>query len=100
MIVMDKLAQFPQIASRIIKEQELIIGPLAWIEAQKVSDIKIIDQKQGQIDLGGTDPKQVIDRLVARYDRLFGRASREVSKEAAAPLLVSLAPDDIPSSLR
>ena len=45
MIVMDKLAQFPQIASRIIKEQELIIGPLAWIEAQKVSDIKIIDQK-------------------------------------------------------
>ena len=34
MIVMDKLAQFPQIASRIIKEQELIIGPLVMASLQ------------------------------------------------------------------
>ncbi len=28
-----------QIASKIIKEQELIVGPIAWIQAGKVSGI-------------------------------------------------------------
>ena len=91
---------FDQIAIRIIREQELIIGPLAWIEAGRVPGIKVINQAQGQINLENGDPKQLIDKLVAQYDRLFGRASHEVSKEAALPLLSNLAPTEIPASLR
>jgi len=46
------------------------------------------------------DEKGIIDGLVARYDRLFGRASHEVSREAVAGLLADLTPADVPMSLR
>ena len=90
---------FSQIAARIIKEQELIIGPLAWNEAKKVSGLSVTNPATGEITLTG-DAKQIIDGLVARYDRLFGRASHEVSREAASALLGDLTPMDVPMSLR
>ena len=34
---------FDQISVRIIKEQSLIIGPLAWDEARKVSGLSVVD---------------------------------------------------------
>ncbi|MBI4225116.1 MAG: hypothetical protein HY617_02180 [Candidatus Sungbacteria bacterium] len=90
-----------QIATRIIREQELIIGPLAWSEAGKVRDIRIVDQKTGEVAVEGIgDHKLVIDALVARYERLFGRASIEVCKEAAAAIVADLKPEDVPESLR
>jgi len=92
--------KFPQIATRIIKEQELIIGPLAWIEAKKVQGLQIVDQKTGNILLQNGDQKLIIDKLVGQYERLFGKASHEVCKEAASPLLTSLSPAEIPMSLR
>lgn len=95
MITMDV---FSQIAVKIIKEQELIIGPLAWIEAKKVGGLKIGDATN-EVTLEG-DKKQVIDGLVARFDRLFGRASHEVSREAVAGLLADLTPTDVPISLQ
>lgn len=85
-----------QIAFRIIREQELIIGPLAWLEARKVSGISV---EQNSISIGG-DGKSVIDRLVAQYERLFGKASREVCRQAAAPLLSELNPGEVPASLK
>jgi hypothetical protein len=88
---------FEQIATNIIKEQELVIGPLAWSEAQKVKGLSIAIDKKITID--PNDSKDVVDRLVAQYERLFGRASREVCKEAAAKLTASLAPGDVPASL-
>ena len=94
------MSTLDQIAVKIIREQEMIIGPLAWDEAGHVAGLKIIDQRQGHIGLENGDPKQIIDKLVAQYDRLFGRASHEVSREAAAPFLANLAPAEIPSSLK
>lgn len=88
---------FDQIATRIIKEQELIIGPLAWIEAAKVSGIHVADKNSG-VSMEG-DQKSVIDHLVSQYERLFGRASKEVCREAAAPLLAGLPQAEIPVSL-
>ena len=87
-----------QIAQKIIKEQELIIGPLAWGEAKKVSGLSVEDAT-GEVVLVG-DKKQAIDALVARYDRLFGRASHEVSREAVSGLLADLASEEVPISLR
>ena len=75
---------FSQIATKIIKEQELVIGPLAWVEAKKVDGLKVADATQ-EVALEG-DKKQVIDSLVARFDRLFGRACHEVSRDAVAGL--------------
>lgn len=87
------------LASRIIKEQELVIGPLAWNEAKKVSGLTVVDQYSAQVDIANNAP-EVVDRLVAQYERLFGRASHEVCREAAAPFLAHMSPTEIPSSLR
>ena len=89
---------FDQIATSIIKEQELVIGPLAWSEAKKVTGLQI-NAIQTEVHIMDAQPKNVIDKLVTQYERLFGRASREVCKEAAANLIVKLAPGDIPASL-
>ena len=87
------------IAGRIIKEQELIIGPLAWEEARKVHGVNIIEVKSGQVHIQNGDPREVINKLVSQYELIFGRASREVSRQAVAGMLSSLQPAEVPSSL-
>ncbi|MDQ3014605.1 MAG: hypothetical protein M3Q73_01945 [bacterium] len=90
-----------QIITRIIKEQELIIGPIAWREASKVSGLHIVDQKKGEVYVENQETAPVVvDNLVSQYEHLFGRASREVCKEAASKLIGDLDPNQIPSSLR
>lgn len=89
---------FDQISIRIIKEQELIIGPLAWIEASKVSGLSV--HEQGVVKIDSENKQMVIDSLVAQYERLFGRASKEVCKHAVAGLIANLPPDQLPSSLK
>jgi hypothetical protein len=89
-----------KIALNIILQQELIIGPLAWMEARKVKGINIPNEPKGSVAIEGGDGKTVIDLLVSQYERLFGKASREVCKEAAAPFLSDLGPGDVPLSLK
>lgn len=88
-----------QVASKIISEQELVIGPLAWSEAGKVMGLTV-DIATHQATISDAQPSIVIDKLVAQYERLFGRASHEVCREAVASMLTSFAPADIPVSLR
>ena len=90
---------FDKISIQIIKEQELIIGPIAWEEAKKVPGFKIIDQKNVQVSFEG-DEKEIINKLVKQYARLFGKASDEVCKEAVKDLIKELPPDQIPSNLK
>lgn len=92
---------FDQIASKIIQEQELIIGPLAWDEASHVANLRIVDRAAGTVEI--TDSSQndaVIDELVNRYVDLFGRAAREACREAAHVLVADLDPAQVPASLR
>lgn len=88
-----------QIAIRIIKEQELIIGPVAWSQAAKVNGLHITDQKIGTVTVDDNSPA-VIDRLVHQYEHLFGKASIEVCKEATSDMLSTLQAGEIPQSLR
>jgi len=97
---MELAALLSQIAVRIIKEQEAVIGPLAWDEARKVSGLLIIDQKKGEINLQELGAKETIDRLVAQYERLFGKASHEVCKDAVQDIIAEMSPEEIPSSLK
>lgn len=90
---------FNQISLRIIKEQALIIGPLAWEEAKKVTGITIGDQKKEEVIVDVNNPKEVINRLVAQYERLFGKLSHEICREATHDLVKSLEQNDVPSSL-
>ncbi len=97
---MNGLVQFPKIVLRIIKEQESVIGPLAWDEARKVRGIEVINQKNEEIHLQNEDARGIIDKLVAQYERIFGKASHEVCKEAVQDLIAEMPPDQIPSSLK
>ncbi|OGZ66133.1 MAG: hypothetical protein A3C58_00670 [Candidatus Staskawiczbacteria bacterium RIFCSPHIGHO2_02_FULL_34_10] len=92
------MVAFDQISLRIIHEQELIIGPLAWDEAGKVVGL-VIDKSHNSISFSG-DQKDIINRLVAQYERLFGKASHEVCKEAVQDLIAEMTPEEIPSSLK
>ena len=90
---------FDQIATKIVKEQELIIGPIAWQEATKVQGLHVAPERESvSIDNGNGD--KVIDRLVGRYEHIFGRASREVCRDAARSLIADLSPTQVPASLR
>lgn len=90
---------FEQISARIIKEQELIIGPVAWEEAGKVPGLQVVGQQKKEVSFVG-DAQETLNNLVARYTRLFGRASSEVCKEAVQDLLAELPKDQIPLSLQ
>lgn len=92
---MDTILKIP---IRIIKEQELVIGPLAWDEAKKVAGLNI-DQPQGSVSFSG-DAKDAINRLVAQYERLFGKASHQVCREAVQDLVAEMQPEEIPESLK
>ena len=90
---------FNQISLRIIKEQEAIIGPLAWAEASKVKGFEI-DQSTKTVNIKAEDPREAVNALVARYEQLFGRLSRDVSREAVSDLTADIPAEDIPSSLK
>lgn len=87
-----------QLASRIIKEQELIIGPLAWDEAKKVPGL-MLDIAQHAAHVEGDTPV-VLGALVTRYERLFGKASREVCRDAVRPFLSQVPQEEIPAVLK
>ncbi len=90
---------FNKMTGKIIKEQELIIGPLAWTEAKKVPGLHIVNEATGEVTLNNGDPKEMVNKLVGRYERLFGRASHEVCREAVSVLIRGLAQTEVPSSL-
>lgn len=98
-ITMQEMTIFSQISLRIIKEQEQIIGPIAWEEAKKVSGFRVVNQQSGEVTFEG-DARDILNRLVAQYSRLFGQVSNEVCKEAVQDLIAELPQGDIPTSLK
>jgi nitric oxide reductase large subunit len=89
---------FAQIAVKIIKAQEAIIGPVAVEQAQQVSGLSVDWSKQEVVITG--NETTALDQLVKQYQELFGQISVEVSKESAASLLGQLPGDQLPEALK
>ncbi|MDA1169370.1 MAG: hypothetical protein O3A36_03460 [bacterium] len=87
-----------QLADKIIQEQALIIGPIAWEQAGKVTGLRI-DIIKHEVSIEG-DTRDVLERLVAQYEKLFGKASREVCRDAVRPLLSQVPEGEIPAVLK
>lgn len=87
---------FAQMAQRIIKEQESIIGPVALEQAKKVPGLKI-DWQNHEVAISA-DEKTVIEDLVKQYQNLFGQTSVEVCKDAIKGL--SIPADSLPALLK
>ena len=87
-----------RVANEIIKEQELIIGPLAWREAGKVSGLRLdVTTHLAYVD---GDVKAVLEALVGRYERLFGQLSLDVCRDAIRPFIAKIPEDQLPAALR
>lgn len=93
------MSTLDQIAEKIIHEQELVIGPLAWTEAAKVFGLQI-NRARHEVQFTNGNPRAVVDRLVQQYERLFGRASHEVCRNAVASIVSSMPRAEIPTSLQ
>ena len=92
---------FTQISFRIIKAQEAVIGPIAWDEARKVPGVNI-DQARSLIYFSDqtVNAKDAINNLVAQYERIFGKASHAVCRDAVQDIIAEIPPEEIPESLK
>ena len=88
---------YVQAISRIIKDQQAIIGPVALDQAKKVSGLQV--ESSDEIKIAG-NKKEVLTNLVNQYAKLFGRASIEVCKEAFEPYLDKIPSSEIPDILK
>jgi len=88
---------FAQLAEKIIREQETIIGPVAFEQAQKVPGLKI-DPQLHDIRIEG-NKKEVLGKLVKQYELLFGQTSVEVCREAVKGIISQVPKDQVPPML-
>lgn len=91
---MDPIAQA---ASRIIKEQQTIIGPLALEQAKKVSGLTI--KSVDDIVVTG-DHKAALNNLVNQFSKIFGQASIQVCKDAFEAYQDKIPATEIPDVLK
>ena len=88
---------YSQIISRIIKEQQSIIGPIALDMAKKVSGLQVVSADDMRVTGSG---KEVLNNLVSQYSKLFGKASVEVCKEAFEPYSDKIPSTEVPDILK
>ncbi len=89
---------YEQAATKIIKQQQGIIGPLAIEQARRVAGISV-DSHSHEVSLTG-DKSAILQHLVEQYRKLFGQTSVEVCKDAIRPLLSKLPSQEIPALLK
>ncbi len=65
-----------------------------------MSGLQIINMEKGEVNIEGGDPRGTVDNLVAQYERIFGKASREVCKDAVKSIISSMSTEEVPESLR
>jgi len=90
---------YNQIASKIIKGQKVVIGPLALDQANQISGIKIVDKKKVVVEISGNG-KNIIDQLVNQYAQIFGKASIEVCRDAISNIKSEVSAEDLPDVLK
>lgn len=91
---MDPIAQA---ASRIIKEQQAVIGPMAIDQAKKVTGLKVTSVDDVVIT---GNAKQVLTNLVNQYAKIFGQASIQVCKDAIQPMGDKFPAAELPDILK
>lgn len=87
---------YKELALKIIKAQEDIVGSVALDLAKKVPGIAF-DASQN-ITITG-DQKDVINQLIKQYENLFGLASIDACKRATRKITLTLPKDQLPPLL-
>lgn len=87
---------FARAASRIIIEQQSIIGPIALEQAKKVVGLQLAGV---EVQITG-NKKEVLGNLVKQFAKLFGQASIEVCKEAFQTVADKIPSSEVPEVLK
>ncbi len=87
------------IAQTIIEHQQNVIGPLALVQANKVSGLKVSDGDNIRVEVNG-EVKAVLTDLVKKYEEMFGRASIEVCKDAVKEVKPPVPHEELPDILQ
>ena len=70
---------YREVIKRIVKEQQLLIGPIALTIASKIPGVKA--DSTNAIDFDATEfNEDAIEALINAYQALFGKAAVEVCK--------------------
>lgn len=70
---------FAQLALKIIREEEKIIGSKAWELAMQAPGLYVDENRTLRIN---GNKNQVINTLIAQYEQMFGQTSRALAKDA------------------
>ena len=90
---------YSQAVAEIIKEQQSVIGSLAFDQAKRVHGLLLVSETPLKLTIT-EDGKIVLGELVKQYSQIFGQASVEVCKEARKHLKPPPSRDDLPEILR
>ncbi len=88
------------VVKSIIEHQQLVMGPLALEQANKVKGIQVSDGDTMQVSVTGSDQSAILTELVKKYEALFGQASVEVCKDAIKEVTPRIPNDQLPGILR
>jgi hypothetical protein len=89
------------IVQSIISHQEEVLGPLALEQAKGIAGLEVNSDGKVKISLKKeADSKDLLADLVKKYEKLFGRASVEVCKDAVKESGVKYADSDLPEILQ
>lgn len=89
-----------QAITNIIQHQISVIGPLAIEQANKVSGMQIKTGKPFTVSVNTSDSEKILTELVKNYEKLFGRASVAVCKDAVKEIHPPIPDQDLPEILR
>lgn len=87
-----------ELITSIILRQSIIIGRLAYEEANKVPGLKVTTK--GEVEEINGDPNQILELLVKRYASLFGRAAIQVCKNVVFETISQSERKQLPDILR
>ncbi len=88
------------VVQSIILSQQNVVGPLALEQANTVSGILVDENGKVKITLKkDATSKDILQKLVKKYEQLFGQASIEVCKDAIKESGVKLDESELPDIL-
>ena len=94
------MGEITTIVQSIILSQQNVMGPLALEQANTVSGILVDESGKVKLTLKKeATTKDLLQKLVEKYEQLFGQASIEVCKDAIKESGVKLDQSELPDIL-
>jgi hypothetical protein len=90
---------FAEMSSNIIKQQQLIIGPMLALEQARHVEGLTVDPNTYVCTITGNG-REVIDKLIEQYREFFGHAAVEVCREATSQFMSRLPEGEKPNLLK